>query len=55
MIWFKSCPRCQGDLLHRTDSHGPYVSCLQCGRHFGDAEAKYPNQVQRRQVKAKTA
>ncbi len=31
MIWFKKCPRCSGDLVHGSDLHGEFVSCMQCG------------------------
>jgi hypothetical protein len=35
MFWFKSCPRCGGDLYRSDiDEDGPLVSCLQCGRVF---------------------
>ncbi len=31
MLWFKRCPRCQGDLANDRDCHGVYLYCLQCG------------------------
>ncbi len=31
MLYFKSCPRCQGDVNVENDSHGTYAKCLQCG------------------------
>ena len=31
MFWFKSCPRCRGDLAQHEDIYGRYVFCLQCG------------------------
>ena len=31
MIYFKSCPRCHGDVNLTTDIFGKYLSCLQCG------------------------
>ena len=31
MIYFKSCPRCEGDVNVRTDWYGEYMECLQCG------------------------
>lgn len=31
MMWYKSCPRCAGDLQFKIDVWGEYVSCLQCG------------------------
>ena len=30
MIWFKSYPRCKGDMADNRDLHGPYSECLQC-------------------------
>ncbi len=38
MFWFKSCPRCGGDLFQERDHYGWYVSCLQCGHHFNEVE-----------------
>ena len=31
MIYFKSCPRCHGDLTTGQDAYGSFISCLQCG------------------------
>jgi hypothetical protein len=31
MIWFKNCPRCNGDLSRGADIHGEFISCMQCG------------------------
>ena len=31
MIYFKSCPRCRGDVCLTIDIFGKYLSCLQCG------------------------
>ena len=31
MFWFKSCPRCSGDLYADNDQYGPYITCAQCG------------------------
>ena len=31
MFWLKSCPRCKGDLAEELDTHGSFVSCMQCG------------------------
>ena len=38
MFWLKSCSRCGGDLFSDRDKHGPYTSCLQCGRYLTEAE-----------------
>ena len=31
MMYFKGCPKCDGDLYAGEDIHGQYVSCIQCG------------------------
>ena len=31
MIYFKSCPRCGGDMHLTSDYYGKYQACLQCG------------------------
>ena len=31
MIFFKSCPRCKGDMITSADMYGKYMECLQCG------------------------
>ena len=31
MFYFKSCPRCQGDMYLERDPYGAYRKCLQCG------------------------
>ena len=31
MIFFKSCPRCKGDMITSADMYGKFVECLQCG------------------------
>ncbi len=31
MIWFKLCPRCNGDLYYDHDEYGRFVTCAQCG------------------------
>ena len=38
MFWFKSCPRCNGDLYRDSDTYGPYISCLQCGHYLTEAD-----------------
>lgn len=42
MLYFKSCPRCKGDIHLDTDSYGTYAKCLQCGfsRDFPAKDAK---------------
>ncbi|MBI4312980.1 MAG: hypothetical protein HY681_14560 [Chloroflexi bacterium] len=39
MIYFKSCPRCQGDMHVVNDLYGRYMECLQCGY---EADLKQP-------------
>ena len=31
MLYFKSCPRCRGDMYLNHDFYGDYKVCLQCG------------------------
>ena len=31
MLYFKECPRCQGDVKTNKDIYGEYKECLQCG------------------------
>jgi DNA-directed RNA polymerase subunit RPC12/RpoP len=31
MILLKSCPRCSGDIIPRSDQYGEELVCLQCG------------------------
>jgi len=31
MIWYNTCPRCNGGLVRESDLHGEFVSCMQCG------------------------
>ena len=38
MIYFKECPRCNGDLHDGSDTYGTYLTCLQCGCYLTDAE-----------------
>ena len=38
MFWFKSCPKCHGDLYRDSDVYGTFVSCLQCGYYLTQVE-----------------
>ena len=38
MFWFKSCPRCGGDLHADSDIHGPYITCFKCSHYLTEAE-----------------
>ena len=38
MFWFKSCPKCHGDLHRDLDEYGTFVSCLQCGMYLTQIE-----------------
>ncbi len=38
MFWFKSCPKCHGDLYRDSDAYGTYISCLQCGQYLTEAD-----------------
>lgn len=47
MFWFKSCPKCQGDLYRDTDQFGVFISCVQCGRSLTQLEEtqEYPSRI----------
>ncbi|MBI4340282.1 MAG: hypothetical protein HY680_10095 [Chloroflexi bacterium] len=34
MIYFKACPRCQGDMKINHDLYGRFLECLQCGHEI---------------------
>ncbi len=38
MFWFKSCPKCRGDLYKNQDHYGAFISCLQCSQYLTKAE-----------------
>lgn len=38
MFWFKSCPKCHGDLYKDSDVYGTFISCLQCGYYLTQVE-----------------
>lgn len=38
MFWFKSCPRCHGDIYRDSDAYGTYIACLQCGHYLTQVE-----------------
>ena len=38
MFWFKSCPKCHGDLYSNSDVYGSYVACLQCSHYLTETE-----------------
>ena len=40
MIFFKSCPRCEGDRALEWDSYGWYIICLICGHVTYPADAE---------------
>ena len=38
MFWFKSCPKCHGDLYRDSDIYGTFITCMQCGYYLTQAE-----------------
>ena len=38
MFWFKSCPKCQGDLYRDSDTYGTYIACMQCSHYLTEAD-----------------
>ena len=38
MFWFKSCPKCHGDLYRDSDTYGTYIACMQCSHYLTEAD-----------------
>ncbi len=38
MFWFKSCPKCHGDLYRNSDAYGTYIACMQCSHDLSQLE-----------------
>ena len=38
MFWFKSCPKCRGDLYKNQDHYGAFISCLQCSQYLTEVQ-----------------
>ncbi len=38
MFWFKSCPKCRGDLYRNSDAYGTYIACMQCSHYLTQVE-----------------
>ncbi len=38
MFWFKSCPKCHGDLYRDSDAYGTYIACMQCSHYLTQAD-----------------
>ena len=38
MFWFKSCPKCHGDLYRNSDTYGTYIACMQCSHYLTQAD-----------------
>ena len=38
MFWFKSCPKCYGDLYRDSDTYGTYIACMQCSHYLTEAD-----------------
>ena len=38
MFWFKSCPKCHGDLYRESDTYGTYIACMQCSHYLTEAD-----------------
>jgi hypothetical protein len=38
MFWFKSCPKCHGDLHRDSDTYGTYIACMQCSHYLTQAD-----------------
>lgn len=40
MYWFKSCPRCRGDLHVERDIYSTEIVCMQCGHILNRAQVQ---------------
>ena len=38
MFWFKSRPKCHGDLYRDSDNYGTYIACMQCSHYLTQAD-----------------
>ncbi len=38
MFWFKSCPKCHGDLYRDSDTYGTYIACMQCSHYLTETD-----------------
>ncbi len=54
MFWFKSCPKCRGDLHRDSDLYGTFTTCMQCGHYLTQAEGAqapmFQGSLEKRQV-----
>jgi DNA-directed RNA polymerase subunit M/transcription elongation factor TFIIS len=50
-MWFKVCPKCEGDLYLRRETYGKDLVCLQCGyiKHIPHTPPKQVKVAVRRQ------
>ena len=60
MVFFKSCPRCHGDMHINYDIYGDYKECLHCGlmqdlNTSNDILASVPAKLEKKRVAKKTA
>lgn len=55
MMFYKSCPRCRGDMHSKADMYGHYKECLQCGfmKDLERSDAEYSLVVAKVVAKAK--
>ena len=42
MVYFKACPRCEGDVILNSDMYGWYRECIQCGYETDAEDAPEP-------------
>jgi hypothetical protein len=40
MIWYNTCPRCNGNLVLESDLHGEFMSCMQCGGTLNEQQER---------------
>ena len=52
-MWFKACPKCEGDLYLRHETDGKDIVCVQCGytRHLLPKQVRVAVRRQRQLAK----
>ena len=51
MVYYRSCPKCRGDMHIRRDFYGDFRECLQCGL-MQDLNTKIDDSIESKKVGA---
>ena len=51
MVYYRSCPKCRGDMHIRRDFYGDFRECLQCGL-MQDLNIKIDDSIESKKVGA---